>query len=95
MPRSVRQLIASVIAGLCAVAPSWAADTTVTFPSGNKRLHGVVYKPEGPGPFPAVLYNHGSAGGMPRVKVTLGYFGAAVWADDVFSFLNGTCGVSN
>lgn len=36
----------------------------VTFPSGNITLHGVVYRPEGKGPFPAVVYNHGSAGGM-------------------------------
>lgn len=32
----------------------------VTFPSGNLVLHGFVYKPEGPGPFPTVLWNHGS-----------------------------------
>src|SRR5713226_8454450 len=37
---------------------------TVTFPSGNLTLHGVLYKPEGTGPFPAVVYNHGSAHGM-------------------------------
>jgi len=36
----------------------------VTFPSGELTLHGVLYKPEGPGPFPAVVYNHGSAPGM-------------------------------
>jgi dienelactone hydrolase len=36
----------------------------VTFPSGEITLHGVVYKPEGQGPFPAVVYNHGSAPGM-------------------------------
>jgi dienelactone hydrolase len=36
----------------------------VTFPSGNLMLHGVTHKPAGPGPFPAVLYNHGSAPGM-------------------------------
>ena len=36
----------------------------VAFPSGTLTLHGVVYKPEGPGPFPAVVYNHGSAPGM-------------------------------
>src|SRR5476649_207774 len=40
-----------------------AADI-VTFPSGQLTLHGVVYKPEGAGPFPAVVYNHGSAAGM-------------------------------
>lgn len=32
----------------------------VKFPSGDLVLHGFVYKPEGNGPFPAVLYNHGS-----------------------------------
>jgi len=41
-----------------------AVAETVTFPSGEITLHGVIYKPEGPGPFPAVVYNHGSAPGM-------------------------------
>ena len=36
----------------------------VTFPSGDITLHGVLYRPEGKGPFPAVVYNHGSAAGM-------------------------------
>ena len=40
-----------------------AADT-IAFPSGDVTLHGVLYKPEGTGPFPAVVYNHGSAAGM-------------------------------
>lgn len=36
----------------------------VTFRSGNLALKGVLFKPEGAGPFPAVVYNHGSAAGM-------------------------------
>ena len=36
----------------------------VTFPSGALTLHGVLYRPDGVGPFPAVVYNHGSAPGM-------------------------------
>ena len=32
----------------------------VTFPSGELVLHGFLYKPEGKGPFPTVLWNHGS-----------------------------------
>jgi hypothetical protein len=36
----------------------------VTFPIGKITLHGVLYKPEGTRPFPAVVYNHGSAPGM-------------------------------
>jgi dienelactone hydrolase len=35
----------------------------VSFPSGQLTLGGVLYKPEGDGPFPAFLFNHGSAPG--------------------------------
>src|SRR3989442_14401701 len=46
-----------------------AVAETVTFPSGEITLHGVLYKPEGTGPFPAVIYNHGSAPGMMSEQV--------------------------
>jgi dienelactone hydrolase len=48
---------------ILAPALSAAADV-VTFPSGGLTLYGAVFKPEGAGPFPAVVYNHGSAAGM-------------------------------
>src|SRR5580765_3335779 len=32
----------------------------VSFPAGSMTLQGWIYKPAGKGPFPAVLYNHGS-----------------------------------
>jgi dienelactone hydrolase len=32
----------------------------VTFASGPLTLHGFLYRPTGDGPFPAVVYNHGS-----------------------------------
>jgi carboxymethylenebutenolidase len=35
---------------------------TVEIPSGNLRLKAFFWKPAGPGPFPAVLFNHGSGG---------------------------------
>src|SRR6201993_4618378 len=41
-----------------------AVAETITFPSGEITLHGVLYKPEGAGPFPAIVYTHGSAPGM-------------------------------
>src|SRR5580704_18909697 len=41
-----------------------AAAESVSFNSGDKVLHGFLYKPAGAGPFPTVLYNHGSAPGM-------------------------------
>lgn len=40
------------------VAP--ASRSEVVIPSGELRLRGWVLRPEGAGPFPAIVYNHGS-----------------------------------
>jgi dienelactone hydrolase len=37
-----------------------APPTVVAFASGSRILHGYLYRPTGDGPFPAVVYNHGS-----------------------------------
>lgn len=37
-----------------------ATPDTVLVPSGNLKLRGLLYRPNGPGPFPAVMFNHGS-----------------------------------
>jgi dienelactone hydrolase len=37
-----------------------ALPDTVEVPCGVLRLHAYLWKPKGPGPFPAVLFNHGS-----------------------------------
>jgi carboxymethylenebutenolidase len=42
------------------LAQSPPSPVEVTFPSGTLVLHGFLYKPPGKGPFPAVLWNHGS-----------------------------------
>jgi dienelactone hydrolase len=52
----------AIALGACSRDASLASET-VHFRSGQLELGGYVYKPAGPGPFPAVLYNHGSAGG--------------------------------
>ena len=36
------------------------ASEIVSFPSGDLTLRGLLFRPEGTGPFPAVLFNHGS-----------------------------------
>src|SRR3954453_8967231 len=41
----------------------------VSFPSGGITLQGVLYKPQGAGPFPAVLFNHGSGPGMSSAQL--------------------------
>ena len=38
------------------------APQTVEIPSGNLRLKAFLWNPAGRGPFPAVLFNHGSGG---------------------------------
>jgi dienelactone hydrolase len=49
-----------------------AASEIVSFPSGGKTLQGVLYKPEGAGPFPAVVFNHGSGRDYARQFEALG-----------------------
>jgi dienelactone hydrolase len=62
MMRCGRWLRCLVLAA-CAVYPAWASEP-VAFSAGGKALHGLLYKPGGIGPFPTVLYNHGSAPGL-------------------------------
>ena len=32
----------------------------VVFPIGGRELHGFIWKPKGTGPFPVIMWNHGS-----------------------------------
>jgi carboxymethylenebutenolidase len=56
--------LASFALALMLASGTGSAATVVSFPSGARVLHGVVYQPGGSGPFPAILFNHGSAPGM-------------------------------
>jgi carboxymethylenebutenolidase len=51
--------LASALAASADAQVSGGADTVVV-QSGALRLHGVLWRPQGRGPFPAVLFNHGS-----------------------------------
>lgn len=42
------------------VAVAQSKPEEVSFPSGGRELHGFIWTPEGAGPFPAILWNHGS-----------------------------------
>src|SRR5882724_754795 len=46
-------------------APTYAE---VFYPSGGLRIQAYLYRPEGDGPFPAVIYNHGSRDGRERAS---------------------------
>lgn len=60
-------LHAVMLTVLCVVVPPAGAATRrsasgerVTFRSGELSLVGYLYRPEGPGPWPALIWNHGS-----------------------------------
>src|SRR5690348_6515428 len=55
----------------------------VTYPNGALTLVGYIYKPNGPGPFPTVVCNHGSEpnpGGGPRYDSVAAIFVPAGYA---------------
>lgn len=58
-------LVSLVVLGLCLPSPAGAqnaryAKERVTFKSANFTLVGFLYKPDGAGPFPGLIWNHGS-----------------------------------
>jgi dienelactone hydrolase len=67
---------------VCALAPFAGAQAPgppsgaqeVTFPGGDLQLRGFLWRPQGAGPFPAMLWNHGSEklpGWLPQVAPVL------------------------
>jgi len=56
----------------CAVATSWGQSPggpeTVFVHNGPVTLHAVVWRPQGRGPFPAILLNHGSGRSREQLK---------------------------
>jgi dienelactone hydrolase len=47
----------------------------VFYPSGKLRIQAYLYKPDGDGPFPVVIYNHGSRDGNEQRSVPFQYVG--------------------
>ena len=47
----------------------------VSYLSGKLRIQAYLYKPQGPGPFPVIIYNHGSRQGRERTPVPFAYIG--------------------
>jgi dienelactone hydrolase len=78
LKRGLRRILAiglAFVAGASAKAqPVAAPPDTVAIRSGALTLHALLWRPAGRGPFPAVLYNHGSgpadaALGAPRMAL--------------------------
>jgi carboxymethylenebutenolidase len=56
--RTVTVWLLSMLAACVSQAQSQPEE--VVFPSDGRQLHGFLWKPDGPGPFPAIVWNHGS-----------------------------------
>jgi carboxymethylenebutenolidase len=83
--RSVRRkswwlvLAAGVALGVAMVPTAVRSAATyaeVFYSSGGLRIQAYLYKPEGDGPFPAVIYNHGSRTGRERQSAPFEHVGA-------------------
>jgi dienelactone hydrolase len=53
---------------------------TVFYPSGKLKMEAYVYKPEGAGPFPVVIYNHGSRTERDKEEMPFVYVGSMLVA---------------
>ena len=53
-------LLAFMVWFAAGVAVGQSKPEEVVFPSGGRQLHGFLWKPEGSGPFRAIVWNHGS-----------------------------------
>jgi dienelactone hydrolase len=66
-------LCAALVAG--AAQAEGDAYTELFYPSGGLRIQAYLYRPPGDGPFPVVIYNHGSRNGRERQSVPFEYIG--------------------
>src|ERR1043166_8657919 len=61
MGRIAAVILAAVVAGAASAAPAPAPET-IEIPQGEAKLKAFLYRPEGNGPFPAVVALHGCDG---------------------------------
>ncbi len=70
----MRNLVCFLALAICARgACAQPSAEDVSFPSGKLKLHGALWKPAGAGPFPTIVWNHGSEKN-PTTKPELGAF---------------------
>jgi len=68
-------LLCSLAASRTSESASATASSELFFPSGNLKIQAYLYRPSGDGPFPAVIYNHGSRRGNERRPTPRRYIG--------------------
>lgn len=90
--RTLRLLVFGLLAqGVLFAQVARPASQTITIPCGDLRLKALLWMPAGNGPFPAVLFNHGSGtdaehtGGMTMTEAAATL--APVFVDHGYAFL--------
>jgi dienelactone hydrolase len=68
-------------------AQTLPAPDTVTVPAGARVLHALLWRPSGPGPFPAILFDHGSYGQTDTIGANDPATLAAVFVRHGYAFL--------
>jgi carboxymethylenebutenolidase len=74
-PKSFLGVLVYFLAYGTSEAATRPAYTEVFYPSGGLSIQAYLYKPFGDGPFPAVIYNHGSRQGSERRPTPFLYIG--------------------
>jgi hypothetical protein len=78
---TLTQVVAALLVGVLALDATAAARAQsrgyeeIFYPSAGLRIQAYLYRPEGDGPFPAVIYNHGSRLGRERQEVRFEHIG--------------------
>jgi carboxymethylenebutenolidase len=73
------RFLMTLVFGLMPVAAAVSSEvkySEVFYRSGDLNIQAYLYQPEGAGPFPAVIYNHGSRDGRESDSVPFQYIGA-------------------
>ena len=66
----------ALAAAVLALTPQVTPFETVYYDNGGLRLEAYLYTPKGTGPFPVVIYNHGSRQGNERIERSFQFIGA-------------------
>src|SRR5262252_5350141 len=72
---SVSAALVCVPQGQAQINDAPSAFEQVFYASGNLKIEAYVFKPQGKGPFPVVIYNHGSRPGHERAERPFAYVG--------------------
>ena len=93
----VRFLLALIV-GMMSITAAISSEiqySGIFYRSGNLNIQAYLYQPKGAGPFPVVIYNHGSRGGRESDSVPFQYIGAILTRAGYIAFVPERRGYGN